>query len=86
MDVVKTVTVKSWSAREASCHPSFMSTYLTVSQTCCPYLPTSTDKIVEKNSSFHVKQCTTGKFQSLFSRALFLVFTKFSFFEEDWAL
>ena len=47
---------------------------------------TSTDKIFEKNSSFHVKWRTTGKVQFLFSRSLLLVLTKFSFWEEDWAL
>ena len=46
---------------------------------------TSTDKIFEKNSSFHVKQRTTGKVRFLFSRSLLLVLTKFSFSEEDWA-
>ena len=47
---------------------------------------TNTDKIFEKNSSFHVKWRTTGKVQFLFSRSLLLVLTKFSFWEEDWAL
>ena len=47
---------------------------------------TSTDKIFEKNSSFHVKWRTTGKVQFLFSRSLLLVLTKFSFWKEDWAL
>ena len=48
--------------------------------------PTSTDKIFEKNSSFHVKLRTMGKVQFLFSRSLLLVLTKLSFYEEDWAL
>ena len=48
--------------------------------------PTSTDKILEKNSSFHVKQRTTGKVQLLFSRSLLLVLTKFSFREEGWTI
>ena len=41
---------------------------------------TSTDKIFEKISSFHVKFRTTGKvlFQFLFSRSLLLVLTKLS--------
>ena len=43
---------------------------------------TTTGKIFEKNSSFHVKQGTTGKVQFLFSRSLLLVLTKFSFWEE----
>ena len=47
---------------------------------------TSTDKIFEKNSSFHVKWRTTGKVQFLFSRSLLLVLTKFSIWEEDWPL
>ena len=47
---------------------------------------TTTDKIFEKNSSFHVKQRTTRKNQFLFSRSLLLVLAKFSFWEEDWAL
>ena len=48
--------------------------------------PTNTDKIFDKNSSFHVKSRTTGKVQFLFSRSLLLALTKFSFWEEDWAL
>ena len=38
------------------------------------------------NSSSHVKECTTGKVQFLFSRSLLLVFTKFTFWTEDWVL
>ena len=34
---------------------------------------TTTDKIFEKNSSFHVKQHTTRKVQFLFSRSPLLV-------------
>ena len=49
-------------------------------------IATSTDKIFEKNSSFHVKQRNMGKVQFLFSRSLLLVLTKFSFREEDWTL
>ena len=41
---------------------------------------------IGENSSFHVKLCTTGKVQFLFSRNLLLVSAKFSFWEEDWAL
>ena len=47
---------------------------------------TSTDKIFEKNSSFHVKLSTTGKVQFPFWSSLLLVLTKFCFQEEDWAL
>ena len=47
---------------------------------------TSTDKTFEKNSSFHVKQRTTGKVQFLFSRGILLALTKSSFWEKDWAL
>ena len=52
----------------------------------CHLRSTSKDKIFEKNSSFHVKQRTTGKLQFLFSRRLLLVLTKFSFWEENWPL
>ena len=48
-------------------------------------IATTIHKIFETNSSFHVKQRTTGKLQLLFSSFL-LVLTKFSFWEEDWAL
>ena len=51
-----------------------------------PLHSTTTGKIFEKNSSFHVKQHTTGKVQFLFSRSLLLVLAKFSFWEEEWAL
>ena len=47
---------------------------------------TNTDKICEKNSSFHVKYRAMGKVQFLFSRRLLLVLTKFSIWEEDLAL
>ena len=50
------------------------------------YVATITGKIFETNSGFHVKQRTTGKVQFLFSRSILLVLTKFSFWEEDWAL
>ena len=50
------------------------------------FLETSTDKIYEKISSFHMRMRATGRVQFLFSRRLFLVLTKFSFFEEDWAI
>ena len=43
-------------------------------------------KIFEANSSFHVKQRTTGKAQFLFFSSFLLVLTIFSFWEEDWAL
>ena len=44
------------------------------------------DKIFEINSSFHVKYRTTGKVQILFFNSLLLLLTKFSFWEEWWAL
>ena len=47
---------------------------------------TSTDKIFEKNSSFHVNWCTTGRVQFLFSKSLLLVLTKSFLGEEDWVL
>ena len=47
---------------------------------------TTIHKIFETNSSFHVKQRTTGKVQFLFFSRFLLVLTKFSFWEEDWAL
>ena len=47
---------------------------------------TTIHKIFQANSSFHVKQRTTGKVQLLFFRSFLLVLTKFSFWEEDWAL
>ena len=40
-------------------------------------------KVLETNSSFHVKECTTGKVQFLFFRKFLLLLTKFSFWEED---
>ena len=46
-------------------------------------IATTTAKMFEKNSSFHVKYRTTGKVQFLFLRSLLLVNTKFSFWEED---
>ena len=49
-------------------------------------ISTSADKIFEKNSSFHVKEGTTGKVHFLFARSLLLVLTKFTVWEEDWAL
>ena len=47
---------------------------------------TNIHKIFEENSSFHVKQRTMGKAQFLFSSSFLVVLTKFSFWEEDWAL
>ena len=47
---------------------------------------TTIHKIFETNSSFHVKQRTTGKVQFLFFSSFLLVSTKFSFWEEYWAL
>ena len=40
-------------------------------------------KIPERNSSFYVKQRTTGKIQFLFLSSSLLILTKFSFWEED---
>ena len=40
------------------------------------------DKKFETNSSFHVKQRTTGKVQFLSFRSFLLVLKKFSFWEE----
>ena len=48
--------------------------------------PTTIQKIFETNSSFHMKQRTTGKVHFLFLSSFLLVLTKFSFWEEDWAL
>ena len=47
---------------------------------------TTIHKIFKRNSSFHVKQRTTGKVQFLFFSCFLLGVTKFSFWEEDWAL
>ena len=41
------------------------------------------EKIFETNSSFHVKQHTTGKVQFLFSRSLLLVLINFPFGEKE---
>ena len=41
------------------------------------------DNILEKNSSFHVKYCTTRKVQLLFSRSLLLVVGILEFDIED---
>ena len=49
-------------------------------------ISTTVHKIFETNSSFHVKQCTTGKLQFVFFSSFLLVFTNFSFWEWDWAL
>ena len=49
-------------------------------------VPTTIHKIFETNSSFHAKQRTTGKVQFLFCSSFLLALTKFSFWEEDWAL
>ena len=47
---------------------------------------TTIHKIFETNSSFHVKYCTTEKFNFCFSKSFLVVLTKFSFWQEDWAL
>ena len=44
---------------------------------------TTIHKVLETNSSFHVKERTTGKVQFLFFRKFLLLLTKFSFWEED---
>ena len=43
-------------------------------------------KLFKTKSSFYVEWCTTGKVQYPFSESFVLVFTKFSFWREDWAL
>ena len=43
-------------------------------------------RIFETNSSFDVNQRTTGKVQILSFKVFLLVITKFSFWQEDWAL
>ena len=43
-------------------------------------------KIYEANFNVSVKQRTTGKVQFQFLNSFLLVLTKFSFWEEDWAL
>ena len=43
---------------------------------------TTIHEILETNSSFYVKLCTTGKFQLLFFSSFLLILTKFSFWEE----
>ena len=43
-------------------------------------------KIYERNCSVSVKKYTMGKVQSQFLNSFSLVLTKFSFWEEDWAL
>ena len=45
-----------------------------------------THKIFETNSSFHVKESSTGKVSVLFFNLFLLVLTKLSFWQEDWAL
>ena len=47
---------------------------------------TTIPKIFETKSSFHVKQRSTRKVQFLFFSSFLLVLTKYSFWEEDWAL
>ena len=48
------------------------------------YLETFTENL--RQTSFRVKQRTTGKVQFLFVRSFLLVLTQFLFWEEDWAL
>ena len=49
-------------------------------------LSTTIHKLFETNPSFHVKQRTTGKVQFLFFSSFLLMLTKFSIWEEGWAL
>ena len=49
-------------------------------------LSTTIPKMFETKSSFHVKQYTMGKVEFLIFSSFLLVLTKFSFWEEDWAL
>ena len=49
------------------------------------FAETTIDKILETNSSFYVKQRTTGKVQIRFFSRFLLTLTKFSFWQEDWA-
>ena len=49
-------------------------------------LSTTIHKILETNSSFCVKQGTTGKVQFLFFSSFLLILTKFSFWEKNLAL
>ena len=44
------------------------------------------DKAFETNSSFHVRQCNTGKVQFLFFKSFLLVLAKVSVWEGDWEL
>ena len=47
---------------------------------------TSSHKIFETNSSFHVKQRTMGKIQFLFFKSFLLALTKFLIWQGDWVL
>ena len=48
--------------------------------------PTIIHNIFETESSFYVKWRTTGKVSYLFFKSFLLALTKFSFWQEDWAL
>ena len=50
------------------------------------FAETTTHKIFETNSSFHIKNRTTGKAQFLFFSSFLLVLTNFLFSEKDRAL
>ena len=50
------------------------------------FKPIIIHKIFETNSSFHVKQRTTGNVWFLFFKRFLLVLTKFSFWQEEWVL
>ena len=50
------------------------------------FTETMIHKILETNSSFDVKDCTSGKVQFLFFSSFLLKLTKFSFWESEWAL
>ena len=43
-------------------------------------------KIFETDSSFHLKQCTSGKVSWLIFWTFLLLLAKFSFWQGDWAL
>ena len=50
------------------------------------FAETTIHKLFVTNSSFRVKERSTGKVQFLFFSSSLLVLTKFSFWEEDWTL
>ena len=50
------------------------------------FVETATQIIFEANSSFYLKERTRRKVQFLFFISFLLTSTKFSFWEEEWAL